>query len=368
MAPSLLPLARPSIDRRDIAGVVDVLRSGTLSRGRRVGQFESAFARYLGTPSACAVSSGTAGLHLAVHALGLKPGDEVITSPFSFVASVNCILYQGATPVFADIEERAFGLSPREIDAKITPRTKAILVIHVFGQPAEMDPILRIAREHRLRVIEDACEGLGAKYHGQSVGTLGDVGVFAFYPNKQVTTGEGGMVVSRSPRLDRLCRSLRNQGRRDDDHALRHERLGYNYRLDEMSASLGVTQLAKIRRLLRQRATLAQRYHRRLRNIARLKLPATLPDRTHAWFAYVVRLPRGRRQRVRTALRRHGVETQVYFPALHLQPYLRRRLGYARGDFPLAEAVAAETLALPFSPGLRENDLRRIARIIERNV
>ena len=241
-----IPLARPYIDKEDRLGVDRVLKSGILSLGPRLRQFEQDFANYLGVKHACAVSSGTAGLHIAVRALGLKKGDKVITSPFSFIASSNCLLYEGVRPVFVDVEEETFNIDPSKVERAIGRKTKAILVVHIFGQSADMDPIIQIAKKYKLKIIEDACEAVGSSYKGKKTGTLGDVGIFAFYPNKQMTTGEGGMLTTNSEGIYKLALSLRNQGRSLKNDWLVHERLGYNYRMDEMSASLGITQLRKL--------------------------------------------------------------------------------------------------------------------------
>lgn len=356
-----IPLAQASIDKEDIEGVLGVLRSGRLASGDKTPAFERDFAAYVGSKYACAVSSGTAALHLAIKALGIGPGDEVITSPFSFIASTNCILYEGAIPVFADIDEKTFNIDASKIERLITPRTKAILPIHLFGQTADMDAITAIAKKHSLAVIEDACESLGSSYNGKMAATIGDIGVFGFYPNKQMTTGEGGMLVTDSESIYNLCGSLANQGRGSDSVWLSYERMGYNYRLDEMSASLGLTQLAKVDRFILERKEIAANYDRNLKSIPSLVLPSVASNRTHSWFAYVVRVTNGKRDAVRSALRDAGIETREYFPAIHLQPFMRERFGFKEGDFPVAESVALETMALPMYIGLRDPDIKRIA-------
>lgn len=356
-----IPLARASLDQEDIEGVLDVLKSGRLASGDRIAAFERDFASYVGSKYACAVSSGTAALHLAIKALGIGSGDEVITSPFSFIASTNCILYEGATPVFADIDEKTFNIDVSKIESLITSRTKAILPVHVFGQSAGMDEIISIAKKHNLAVLEDACESLGSTYNGKMVGSIGDVGVFGFYPNKQMTTGEGGMLVTDSESIYDLCKSLSNQGRVHDAVWLLYERMGYNYRLDEMSASLGLTQLAKIDRFISERREIVAKYDASLRTIPSLVLPTTESNRTHSWFAYVVRVTNGKRDIIRSALSATGIETREYFPAIHLQPFMRERFGFKDGDFPVAESIARETMALPLYIGLRDVDIKRVA-------
>jgi len=363
-----IPLAQASIDREDIEGVIDVLNSGRLASGDRTPAFERDFAAYVGSKYACAVSSGTAALHLAIKALEIGEGDEVITSPFSFIASTNCILYEKATPVFADINEHTLNIDASKIEALITPRTKAILPIHIFGQPADMDAIMSIAKKYNLVVIEDSCESLGSSYKGKMAGTIGNIGVFGFYPNKQMTTGEGGMLVTDSKSTYNLCKSLTNQGRASDGTWLSYERMGYNYRLDEMSASLGVTQLAKIDRFISGRREIAAKYSAGLSGIPGIVLPTTADNRIHSWFAYVIRITNGRRDAVRFALRDAGIETREYFPAIHLQSFMRERFGFKDGDFPFTESMARETLALPLYIGLRDVDIERITTEIRESI
>ncbi len=346
-----IPLAAPDVGEEEIAAVTAVLRTPWLSRGPRLAEFERAFAARVGVPDAVAVSSGTAGLHLCVRAAGITAGDEVITSPFSFVASTNVLLYERAVPVFVDVEPDGLGLDPARIEAALTPRTRALLVVHVFGRPARMTEILELARRHGLAVIEDACEAIGAELCGRSVGTFGDCGVFGFYPNKQMTTGEGGMIVTGDGGLARLCRSLRNQGR--DDEELEPARLGYNYRLSELACALGLAQLQRLETLLARREAVAWSYQRRLAGYPGLVLPEITPRGAKVgWFAYVVRLAppldQEDRDRIAAEMRGRGIATGRYFPPLHLQPHIAETLGHRAGDFPVAEAAAARTLALPF--------------------
>ena len=349
--------------------MVDVLRTPFLSLGPKLPEFESAFADYVGARFATATSSGTAALHLAVKALGIGRGDEVITTPFSFVASANCVLFEDAVPVFVDIEETTFNLDVALIERQITPRTKAILPVHVFGRPANIDAILDIAQRHGLRVIEDACEAVGARWRGQRVGSLGDVGVFAFYPNKQMTTGEGGMLVTNDQALDQLFKSLRNQGRGEASAWLQHERLGFNYRLSDINCALGLAQLGRIAEILRQRRGVAEEYRRYLADIEELELPLyDVADGEISWFVYVVRLKgfaRAERDEVLRRLKSEGIACNNYFSPLHLQPHLRR-LGYQEGDFPITEAIAASTVALPFYNNLQTEQIRRVSDVLRR--
>ncbi len=360
-----IPIAKPFVDDNDREAVLSVLKSDILSQGPYLLEFEKNFAKFVSSFGGCAVSSGTAGLHLVVKALGIGDGDEVITSPFSFVASSNCLLYERARPVFVDIEETTFNIDPNKIEGAITKKTKAILVIHIFGQMAQMDKILKIAKRYNLAVIEDACESLGAKYKGKDAGTFGDVGVFGFFPNKQMTTGEGGMIVSNSKKLLELVKSLRNQGRNDGDNWLESKILGYNYRLDEMSAALGVSQLNKLPIMIEDRKRVAMSYNQKLANIKWLKTPEIGNDRTHTWFVYVVRIINGKRNILIKRLAEKGIQTRNYLPSIHLQPFMKKVFGYKNGDFPVSEKVSSETLALPMFVGLEMKDIKYICAEIK---
>lgn len=363
-----IQIAKPYIDKEDIKGVVDVLRSGWLSLGPKYKLFEERLAEYVGVKYACAVSSGTAALHLGVKALGFKEGDEVITSPYSFVASSNVLLYEGIKPVFVDIEETTFNIDPALIEEAITEKTKAILPVHIFGQSADMNEIMTITKKNKLKVLEDSCESLGAIYKGRMVGTTGDVGTYAFYPNKQITTGEGGMVVTNSKEIYNLCDSMRNQGRGDSREWLVHERLGYNYRMDEMSASLGITQLKKIDWMIEERRKIASWYNEALANINGVKIPVIGPNRTHSWFVYVIRVKGGRRNKLMSELSKMGIQTKPYLPVIHLQPFMREMFNFKEGDFPRAEEIAKETLALPLYIGLKLKDIEYISDKINKFV
>lgn len=337
--------------------------------GPQLSLFEKMVAEFVGTKHAIAVSSGTAGLHLVVRSLGIKPGDEVITTPFSFVASSNCLLFEGATPVFVDIEPQTYNLDVNQIEAKITAKTKAILPVHVFGHPVDMKAIKVLADKHSLFVIEDACEALGSAFAGKQAGSLGTAGVFAFYPNKQITTGEGGMIVTDNPELARLCRSLRNQGRGENSLWLEHPRLGFNYRLDELSAALGVGQMTRIREIIRQRARVAHRYNRRLSGNEGVILPRVAPGVEMSWFVYVVRLANGiKRDKVMNYLLEHGVECRPYFTPIHLQTYFRETFGYKPGDFPVTEEISSSTLALPFHNRLTAEETEFVASTLEKAI
>ena len=323
------------------------------------------FAKYVGSKYALAVSNGTTALHLGVKSLNLKAGDEVITSPFSFVSSSNCLLYEGVKPVFSDIEETTFNIDPFLIEKSITKKTKAILPVHIFGQPAQTDEIMKIAKEYNLKVLEDACESLGATFKGKMAGTAGDIGTFAFYPNKQMTTGEGGMLVTDSEKIYDLCDSMRNQGRSKNGDWLIHERVGYNYRMDEMSASLGITQLKKINLMIEEKRRIVALYNEALKDIEGVEIPRVGPDRTHSWFVYVIRVKKGKRNKLMNELGKDGIQTKPYLPVIHLQPFMRKMFNFKVGDFPVSENVSRETLALPLYIGLEAKDVEYIVWKIE---
>jgi perosamine synthetase len=357
-----IPLARPDIGAREIELVTEVLTTDTLAMGPFTERFESALAAVTGRREAIACSSGTAGLHMGVRALGIGDGDEVITTPFSFVASANCILYERAVPRFVDIEDETLGLDPDLVEAASSNRTRAILPVHVFGRPCRIGEIESIARRRGWNLIEDACEGLGSSLGGRPLGGFGDVSVIAFYPNKQITTGEGGMVLTDDPALADTMRSLRNQGRDTDGQWLRHVRLGYNYRLDEMSAALGVAQLERLDELRRGRARVTAAYERALGGLDWIRLPRAGAGEDVDWFVYVVRLDaRIDRDRVMKQLAEARVPSRPYFSPLHLQPLYQEMFGFRPGDFPVTERVAASTLALPFSSRLADEDVQRVA-------
>jgi perosamine synthetase len=351
-----IPMSRPDITSAERAAVLDVLSSSTLALGPRLDLFEQRLAAYVGARHGVAVSSGTAGLHLCMVAAGVGDGDTVLTTPFSFVASANCILYERARPVFVDIDPVTLTIDPNALEAAARKlvarrrRPKAILPVHVFGHPADMDPIRDVAARYDLAVVEDACEAIGAAYKGRAVGTLGDAAVFAFYPNKQITTGEGGMIVTGDTAWDALFRSLRNQGRDVFDGWLEHSRLGWNYRMDELSAALGVVQVERLDEILASRARVAGAYGRRLARLEHVTPPAVAPWATRmSWFVYVVGLaPWLDRDAVIRALDERGVPARAYFPPIHLQPLYRQRFGFRPGDFPVSEEMGRRCLALPF--------------------
>ena len=362
----MIPLAQPDIGEEEIRLVNEVLRSGWLSMGPKVGEFEERFADYIGTKHAIAVNSGTSGLHLCMKAIGIKKGDEVITSPFSFVSSSNCIMFEGGKPVFVDIDPDTLNLDIERIEAAITKNTKAILPVHVFGQPCDMDTIMDIAEDHDLVVVEDACEAIGAEYNAQKAGTFGDASVFAFYPNKQMTTGEGAMVVTDDDNIAKLCRSLRNQGRSENAEWLNHVRLGYNYRLDEMSCALGIGQLNRIEELLDKRAKVVEEYTRQLSGVESITTQYLDQNVKMSWFVYVVQVSKEiNRNKVMEYLKEHGVSCRPYFTPIHLQPFYREMFGYKEGDFPICEKVCDSTIALPFYGNMNKETIGQVCSVLK---
>jgi perosamine synthetase len=360
--PTAIPLARPNIGPRERELVAQVLDTDVLALGPFAPRFEAAVAALTGRAHGVACSSGTAGLHMAVRALDIGEGDEVITTPFSFVASANCLLYERAIPRFVDIEEDSLGLDPALVEAAAGPATRAVLPVQVFGRPCRIREIEGMARTRGWRIIEDACEGLGSSLDGRPLGSFGDIAVFAFYPNKQITTGEGGLAVTDDPELADVMRSLRNQGRDTDGTWLRHVRLGYNYRLDELSAAIGVAQVERLGELQAGRARVAAAYEAALGGEDWVRLPKAGPGEIVDWFVYVIRLAEGiDRDAVMARLAEDGIPARPYFAPLHLQPYFRETFGYAPGDFPVTERVAASTLALPFSSRHTEAEVERVA-------
>jgi perosamine synthetase len=352
----------PSIGDRERELVMEVLSSGVLALGPFARAFEDGVASLAGRRYGVACSSGTAGLHMAIRALGLGAGDEVITTPFSFVASANCLLYEGARPVFVDIEEDTLGLDPDLIAAAANERTKGVLPVHVFGRPCRIEDVAAIAESHGWALVEDSCEALGSRLGERPLGSFGAASVFAFYPNKQITTGEGGVVVTDDAALAGTIRSLRNQGRDEDGTWLRHIQLGYNYRLDELSAAIGVAQLERLGALAEARTRVVDVYEAELGRFDWLRLPRAAPGETVDWFVYVVRLDAAiDRPRVIDRLARHGVASRPYFSPLHLQPFYQQQLGHRAGDFPVTERIAATTLALPFSAVLAADDVAYVA-------
>lgn len=371
-----IPLSRPDISAEEERLVLEALRSGRLSQGPFLEEFERLVASRAGCRFGIGVSSGTDGLCLVLRALGIGPGDEVVTTPFSFVASANVVLMVGATPKFVDICPTSLNMDPARVDEAVGPRTKAILAVEALGNPTHMDAYSAIAARHEIPLVEDCCEALGTVHKGRPCGRFGRAGVFGFYPNKQITTGEGGMIVTDDERLADLCRSLRNQGRpipRAGEHGLgswlSHERLGYNSRLDELSAALGVAQMRRLDELIAARQRVARSYLKRLMHRSELTLPTVDPQTEMSWFVFVLRLAAGwgreERDRVIASLRRHDVGAADYFPCIHLQPYFRQLFGHAEGDFPIAESVSQRTIALPFYSRMTDREVGFVVQTLE---
>ena len=357
-----IPMAQPWIGARERELVEQVLASDVLALGPFAAAFEQGVADLAGRRFGVSCNSGTAGLHMVVRALGLGDGDEVITTPFSFVASANCLLYERVRPVFVDIEDDSFGLDPDLVAGAATPRTRAILPVQVFGRPCRIHEIAGLAETRGWPLIEDSCEALGSRIGDRPLGSFGVASVFAFYPNKQITTGEGGVVVTDDPALASLFRSLRNQGRDEDGTWLRHVRLGYNYRLDELSAAIGVAQLERRDELVANRNRVAAVYDAAFAGLDWVKAPRAAPGETVDWFVYVIHLdPAIDRTRLIADLDTHGVPSRPYFSPLHLQPFYQEALGHRPGDFPVTERIAASTLAIPFSARLSDEDARYVS-------
>ena len=357
-----IPLARPVVGEREERLLVETLRSGLLSLGPRVPEFEEALGRWLGAEHVSAISSGTAALHLAIRAAGVEAGDEVVTSPFSFVASANCLLYENARPVFCDIDPRTLNIDPDAAAAAVSESTTGLLPVHIFGYPAAMPALERLAADRRLWIVEDACEALGAVHgDGPMVGARGHLATFGFYPNKQLTTGEGGALVSPSGEVKERVDSERNQGRAPDMGWLDHDRLGFNYRLSDLACALGVAQLERLDDMLAGRARVAGAYREALAGIEGLDLPcADEGGERRSWFVYVVQLPRGSdRDATIRALRERGIDSKPYLPAIHLMSFYRQRFGHREGEFPVCEDVAQRSLALPFHPEMTSSEVER---------
>ncbi|HTU52072.1 MAG TPA: DegT/DnrJ/EryC1/StrS family aminotransferase [Acidobacteriaceae bacterium] len=347
-----IPLSAPDITEAEIEAVVHVLRTPQLSLGPKLEAFECATADYVGVAHAVAVNSGTSGLHLCVRCLDIREGDEVIVPSFTFIAAANVIRMERATPVFVDIDASTLNLDPQKVEAAITSRTRAILVVHTFGRPADMTALLAIAKRHGLRIIEDACEAIGAEERGRKVGAIGDAGVFAFYPNKQITTGEGGIIVTNDAALAAMARALRNQGRGNPGEWLEHSMVGYNYRLSEMQCALGLEQLSRLESILARRAVVAAMYDQQLRGNPDLMLPELhIPEGRISWFVYVVRLSgrfqRHHRDAIVAALRQQGIGCGQYFAPIHLQPAYQD-LPKSKDPLTVTEHIGARSIALPF--------------------
>jgi perosamine synthetase len=369
-------LSRPDITEKEIEAVSAVLRGPNLSLGPKLAEFEDAFARYIGLKRAVAVNSGTSGLFLCISALGIGRDDEVITTPFTFIASATPVMMAGARPVFVDIEPVSLNIDTAKIESKINDRTKAILPVEVFGNPAGMDKVCEIAQKHHLMVVEDSCEALGSALNEKKAGTFGTMSVFGFYPNKQITTGEGGMILTDDDDLADMCVSLRNQGRAKNGGWLNHERLGYNYRLSDINCALGIVQLSRIEQFKAKRRQVAQWYQEMLADDHRLIVPAEPGGCDISWFVFVIRLAeqftRRHRDGILEAMREQKIQVSNYFSPVHLQPFMVERFGYKQGDFPVAESVSESTIALPFYNNLTKDEVaivgKTLREILDKNL
>ena len=382
-----IPMSSPDITDAERQAVADVLQTTNLSMGTRTIAFESAIQEYSGIKHAISVNSGTAGLHLCVRAANIGPGDLVITTPFSFVSSSNVLLFEQAIPIFIDIDPMTGNINTEMVEEAVKDLTtggaaqdrwlprkgaeevsqlKAILPVDVFGQPADLDPICAVADEYGLKVIEDSCEALGAEYKGRKAGTIGDYGVFAFYPNKQMTTGEGGVIVTNDDQAADLMRALRNQGRAPGDTWLQHTLLGYNYRLDEMSAALGEVQISRLNEMIQKRDQVASWYSERLVNTPGIEVPLVAPYTTRmSWFVYVIRFSGDiNRDVVAKRLSKRGIPARPYFVPIHLQPYMMSRFGYQIRDYPITEDLGQRSLAIPFSSIMTEDQVDYVCQAI----
>ena len=364
-----IPLSAPDVTEAEIEAVSAVLRTPRLSLGPKLEEFEEAMARYIGTSHAIATNSGTSGLHLCIRALGIAEGDEVIVPSFAFIAVANALRYERATPVFVDIDPYTLNLDPCKIEEAITPRTRAIIVVHTFGVPAALPEILETARRHQLFVIEDACEAIGAEYDSRKVGSFGDAGVFGFYPNKQITAGEGGMIVTNNPTIATLAKKLRNQGRCTTGEWLEHDEQGYNYRISEVNCALGIEQLKRIAPILERREVIAREYQRRLENHADVELPPiALPRCRISWFVYVIRCcgesAPSRRDEVFKEMVARGIACGRYFAPIHLQPAYRTQL-HRSMDLTHTELIARRTLALPFFNRITNEQIEEVCQTLQ---
>ena len=363
-----IPLSGMDITQREIEMVNKVLNSDVYSIGPMLEEFEKKIREYVGVKHAIGVNSGTSALHLLVRALGIGEGDEVITTPFSFVASTNCFLFERAKPVYVDIDPLTYNIDVDKIEEKITEKTKAILPVDVFGQPVNMKKVMELAKKYNLKVIEDSAEALGSEYDGIPAGTLADGGVYAFYPNKQITTAEGGMIVTNDDEVAELCRSMRSQGRGNTGFWLHHERLGYNYRLSELHAALGAAQMERLDEIIEKRNKVAQMYNERLSQIEGIHIPYIDKNVTKmSWFVYVIRLEDGMdRNRFMKRLLEHGIACRPYFTPIHLQPYMVEMFGFKRGDFPVTDRISAHSLAIPFYTNLSEKEIDYVCDTIRK--
>jgi len=359
-----IPLSNPDITKKERDAVLEVLKTPNLALGPKLKEFEKNMAKFAGRKHAIATNSGTSGLHLAIKALGVKKGDEVITSPFSFISSANCALFEEAKPIFVDIDPKTLNIDVLKIEKSITKKTKAMVIVDIFGHPVDWNPILKIAKKYKLKIIEDSCEAIGAEYKGKKCGSFGDISTFAFYPNKQMTTGEGGIILTDDQKIANYCQALTNQGRKvENGQWLNHSYLGYNYRMSDINAALGIAQLSRIKEILGKRDRVAKLYNKKLKDIEGITLPYVAPYAKISWFVYVIQVQVARdRDKIMNELRRQGISCSNYFQCIHLQPLYKKMFGYKRGDFPIAERISDKTIALPFYSNLTEKQIDYVVK------
>jgi perosamine synthetase len=372
-----IPLSKPDITSLERKKVLEVLKTPYLSLGPKLKEFEERIKKYARVKYAVAVNSGTAALHLIVKSLNIKEGDEVITTPFSFISSSNCILYERAKPVFVDIDEKTLNIDPKQIESKLNQlrklgrlKVKAILVVDVFGHPADWDRILKIAKKYKLKVIEDSAEALGSEYKGRKCGSFGDAAIFSFYPNKPITTGEGGVILTNNKKIADFCRSLANQGRKAKGGKwLEHIELGYNYRMPEICAAIGIAQLSRIKEILKKREKVARMYNQKLKDFPEIEIPYVAPNVKMSWFVYVIKLSKKyskrERDKIIEEMAKRGIQCGNYFQPIHLQPIYRKIFGYRTGMFPVCESISERTIALPFYNNLKEKEIDFIVKSLK---
>lgn len=367
-----IPLAKPDISDKEINAVVEVLKTPYLSLGPKLIEFEEKIKEFTGVKYAVAVNSGTSALHLIIKSLGIKDGDEVITTPFSFIASSNCILFERAKPIFVDIEEETYNINTNLIEEKISDKTKAILAVDVFGYPADWFNLEKIAKKYNLFLIEDSAESFGSEYNGKKCGSFGDAGIFAFYPNKQITTGEGGVILTNNEDIYKLSKSYRNQGRGEGEEWLEHVRLGYNFRISDINCALGIAQLERIEEIFKKRRIVFEIYNYYLKDIEEIIIPKEKENVKVSWFVFVIRIidkfNRDHRDFLIKFLNENGVESKNYFPPIHLQKFYREKFGYKRGDYPITEKISDRTLAIPFFNNLKEEEIKYVVDILKKGI
>lgn len=361
-----IPLAKPDITEKEINYVEQVMRSGILSIGPKIEQFEKMIAKMAQAKYAIAVNSGTSGLHLIARSMGIKEGDEVITTPFSFIASSNCILFENATPVFVDIDSNTLNMDISQVEAKINSKTKAIIAVDALGQPINMVELRRIADKYNLYLIEDAAEAIGGSYKNHIAGSLADAAIYAFYPNKQITTAEGGIIVTNNSEIADLCFSMRSQGRAVTGLWLYHERLGYNYRLSELHSAIGIAQMERLSEILDKRNKVADYYNSHLKDIEWVKIPYIDKNVTYmSWFVYVIRVDKDIRDKFMDFLISNGIGCKPYFTPIHTQPYYAQSFGFKKGDFPITDLVGDECVALPFYTSMTTDEIDYVIQTIK---